>query len=116
MGERETVLLDYYRGRAARLQAETKKLIESPAKEPLDPDLSVEPSTGVRLYDRVRDMRASFAKNFPQLAAELPSMSYHPTGDCLPDGSLDRNDLRALVADLDKFLRLLPHRVSRLTT
>jgi hypothetical protein len=107
MGERETVLLDHYQARAARLRAETKELIESPAKY-LDPDeRGVEPPTGIRLYDRVRDMRSLFVKDFPQLAAVLPSMSYQPTGGCLPHGWLDRNDLRALMTDLDRFVQLL---------
>jgi hypothetical protein len=101
------LLLDSYRQTISKFRAQTETLFESPAKY-LDPELSVEPSTGIRLYDRVRDVRASFVKDFPQLAATLPSMKYQPTGSCLPDGSLDRTDLRALMSDLDKFARLLP--------
>ena len=106
MGERETVLLDYYRETADRFRAEAEKLVQSPAKY-LDPELSAEPSTGIRLYDRVQRMRAKFVTDFAQRAAPVPPMDYRPTGDSLPDGSLDRNELRMLMTDLDTFVRLL---------
>ena len=103
--DRETVLLDSYRETASKFRAETEILFHSPARY-LDPDRSIDPSTGVTLYDRVRKMRGSFVKDFPELADNVPSLSYKPRGDILPDGSLDREDLRALASDLDRFVRL----------
>jgi hypothetical protein len=110
---RETVLLDFYRETASKFRAETERVFESPAKY-IDADRSIEPSTGVTLYDRVRKMRALFIADFPRYGAGLPSLSYQPTLDPndLPNRSLDRNDLRALMSGLDKFVQILPHRVS----
>jgi hypothetical protein len=104
--DRDIMLLDSYRETASKFRAETERLSDSPAKY-LDPDRSIEPSTGIRLYDRARDMRRSFVKDFPGLADKVPILSFEPQGDALPDGSLDRETLRALVSELDTFVQLL---------
>jgi hypothetical protein len=99
---RESALLDFYRQTVSKFRTETEKLIASPAKY-IDTELSVEPSTGVRLYDRVREIRASFVKDFPQHADRVPLFS----GLSNPNGELDRNELRELLVELEKFARLL---------
>ena len=56
------------------------------------------------LFDRVRNMRASFVKDFPGLAPGLPSLNYEPTLDRegLPNESLDRRRLASVDVGLGR--------------
>lgn len=92
---REAVLLEFYRDRVRKLKAEVEQLVASPAKY-LDVDRSIEPSSGIPLYDRLQRLRADFSKDFPSRSADLPEMKYH-----LAQGqTLERSDLVTLVRDL----------------
>ncbi len=76
----------------------------------LDPDLSIEPSTGEYLYERVAKLREHLMVDFPSVSAHIPAMNYKLPYE--PGGSLNRDDLRQLRVDVLTVLQI----VSNLTT
>ena len=106
---REAALLQWHRNTLNGSLSEIDILVQKPAKY-LDPDLSIEPSTGEYLYERVAKLREHLMVDFPSVSAHIPAMNYKLPDD--PGGSLNRDDLRQLRADVLTVLQI----VSNLTT
>ena len=101
---RDTALRQLSRETLNGFLKEIDVLVKKPVRY-LDPALSIEPSTGKYLYERVAEPRKQLIMDFPAASAYIPAMDYKlPYG---PGGSLSRDDLRRLRADVLAVLQIV---------